>query len=350
MDEYVSGVVREMELRAADYYFPPASTLYLGGGTPSLLAPDLAGRLVEAARDRYALASDAEVTLEANPGTVTEETLAGFHRAGFNRLSLGVQSFDDQVLQILGRVHNSKAARDAVAAARAAGFANIGIDLIHSLPGQTLRQWEETLFRAVELRPEHISAYGLTVEEGTPLHRQVAAGLLTLPDDDAGAHMYRIAQDILGAAGYEQYEIANYALPGRRSRHNQIYWLRESCLGFGAAAHSFLADPPYGRRWHTPADPTEYLCRIAAGELPEDDVMLPTRREAMAEACFLGLRMSDGIDPEQFRSAFGESPEQIYGAALEPLFKAGFLRYSGGRLFIPPDRLILSNQILVHFL
>jgi oxygen-independent coproporphyrinogen-3 oxidase len=349
-EEYVAGVVREMEIRAGLLDGTgSAESLYLGGGTPSLLPPELVARFVTTARDRYALVPDAEVTLEANPGTVTTETLAGYREAGVNRLSLGVQSFDDRMLALLGRVHTAAEARDAVVAARAAGFDNIGFDLMHSLPGQTTREWGEALVLALELRPDHISAYGLTLEEGTPLHRLKKKGRLSLPDDEEGALMYRMTADILTATGYEQYEIANYALPGRRSRHNQVYWRREPYLGFGAAAHSFLTVPLFGRRWHNPHDPAEYLLALVAGRLLEEDVVVLTRREAMAETFFLGLRTTDGVDTERFQETFGESVEPAYGLEIERLLKAGLLERHGSRLSIPTSRLVLSNQVLVKF-
>lgn len=349
-EEYVAGVIREMELRA-DLPDTPVTTetLYLGGGTPSLLPPELVAWLVTTARVRYALAPDAEVTLEANPGTITPKTLAGYRKAGVNRLSLGVQSLDDRMLALLGRVHTAAEARDAVVAARAAGFDNIGLDLMHSLPGQTTRDWAETLAQAVELRPEHISAYGLTVEEGTPLYRLQEEGRLLLPDDGEGAFLYRMTANILDAAGYEQYEISNFALHDRRSRHNQVYWRREPYLGFGAAAHSFLSNPTFGRRWRNPHDPEEYLRVLGSGRLPEEDVVALTRREAMAETFFLGLRTTDGVDTERFRETFGEPVEQPYGPEILYLLGAGLLERHGSRLFIPTSHLVLSNQILVRF-
>ena len=350
MGEYGAGVIREMELRARLFTASMAAdTLYLGGGTPSLLPPELVARFIGTAREHYGLVSDAEITLEANPGTVTPESLAGFRRAGVNRLSLGIQSFDDRMLKILGRAHTSREARDAVAAARGAGFDNLGIDLIHSLPGQTPDQWQEELRQLLLLGPEHLSVYGLTLEVGTPLHRLREEGKLELPDDDMGALMYRMTTDILGAAGYEQYEIANFARPGRRSRHNQVYWRREPYLGFGAAAHSFLPMAPFGQRWHNPLDPAEYLGKISSGGLPLEDFMELSRRDAMAETFFLGLRTTDGVDTERFRESFGETVQQVYGQEIEQLLGAGLLQRHGTRLAIPVPLLLLSNQILVKF-
>jgi oxygen-independent coproporphyrinogen III oxidase len=350
LKEYAEGVVREMELRAGLLPDPVVSrTLYLGGGTPSLLPPELVARFISVARTLYGLLPDAEITLEANPGTVTRESLAGFRNAGVNRLSLGVQSFDDRMLTLLGRVHTAAEARDAVVAARGAGFDNLGLDLIHSLPGQTPQAWQEELRQAVELAPEHLSAYGLILEEGTPLHRLGEEGGFALPDDELGALMYRMTADILGATGYEQYEIANFARRGRRSRHNQVYWQRGSCLGFGAAAHSFLRNPSFGRRWHNPLDPTEYLSSLDMGKISEEESVVLTKRDAMSETFFLGLRMTDGVDTERFRESFGEDVRAVYGAEIDSLLDTGLLRSHAGRLSIPAPLLVLSNQVLVRF-
>ncbi|HTG81218.1 MAG TPA: radical SAM family heme chaperone HemW, partial [Geobacteraceae bacterium] len=251
--DYIAAAVREMALRAEKVAAPvSAPTLYIGGGTPSLMEPSLVGRLIDTAARLYGLAAGAEITLEANPGTLTAEKLAGYRAAGVNRLSLGVQSFDDAMLGVLGRVHTAREALDSYATARATGFVNIGIDLIHSLPGQTPEMWRGELTRAIDLGPEHVSAYGLTVEEGTPFQRLESDGRLSLPDEDAAVTMFRETGAVLGRAGYERYEISNFARPGFRSRHNQVYWRRGNYLGFGAGAHSFLRSPGFGVRWRNP--------------------------------------------------------------------------------------------------
>ena len=326
-----------------------AETLYLGGGTPSLLQPQLVARFIETARECYGLRPDAEITLEANPGTVTPESLAGYRAAGVNRLSLGIQSFNDGMLATLGRVHTVREAREAVAAARGVGFDNLGIDLIHSLPGETEEDWHKELLQAVALGPEHISTYGLTLEEGTPLYRLRESGQLTLPDEDAGALMFRMTTDILGAAGYEQYEISNFARPGRRSLHNQVYWRRGSCLGFGSAAHSFLANPSFGHRWHNPDDPDEYMRSLLTGIPVEEDLTLLSLEDAMAETFFLGLRTTDGVDTKRFQEIFGKTVQEVYGTEIECLLDAGLLQQHGSRLSIPAPLFLLSNQILVKF-
>jgi oxygen-independent coproporphyrinogen-3 oxidase len=348
--EYIDGVVREMELRAAHLDGALAApTLYFGGGTPSLLEPALVARVVDAAARRFGLERDAEITLEANPGTLTEERLRGYRAAGLNRLSLGVQSFDDRQLAFLGRVHSAAQARDAFTLAGRAGFANIGMDLMHSLPGESLALWRADLAEAVALGPAHLSVYGLTIEEGTPLAALEEAGELgPLPGDDS-AEMIREAMARLAGAGYEQYEIANFARPGCRSRHNQAYWRRAPYLGFGAGAHSFIREG-YGVRWQNANDPAGYLASLAEGRLPDEGRETLSRGDAMAEFMFLGLRMLDGIETERFRAEFDAPVTAVWPGEIDFLTTAGLLERVGTRLWLTPRALPVANQVFVRFL
>lgn len=349
-EEYVAAMLREMALRRQSFpRQPETATLYIGGGTPSLLAPHLIGSLIDAAAEHYALSATAEITLEANPGTVTMESLAGYRSAGVNRLSLGVQSLDDGLLEMLGRFHSAAEARQAVSMARAAGFDNLGIDLIHSLPGQSLTAWELTLAEAVALGPEHISAYGLSIEEGTPFHAMMEQGELELPPEETAARMLETTMERLPAAGYAQYEIANFSRPGRQSRHNRVYWQRGNYLGIGAAAHSFLRAPLFGRRWNNPSLPQDYLHALAAGNLPDEQVMLLSRRDAMGEAVFLGLRLLEGIDPAAFADEFGESLETAYPGVLKRHIADGLLQETDGRINLTKRGLLLANRVFASF-
>jgi oxygen-independent coproporphyrinogen III oxidase len=348
--DYTAALLREMELRRetlADQVSAP--TLYFGGGTPSLLEPKLVALLIEAAAEFYGLAAGAEITIEANPGTVTRERLAAYRAAGVNRLSLGVQSFNDSLLQRLGRVHSAAQALAAFEAARSAGFANVGVDLIHSLPGQDPALWLAELERAVALAPEHISAYGLTIEEGTPFHALARGGELALPGEEEAAGMFEETATVLGEAGYEHYEISNFARSGCRSRHNQVYWCRESYLGFGAGAHSFLATPRFGRRWHNPERPELYLQTLESGLAPQEGLTAPTEREAKGERLFLGLRMMEGVDGELFREEFGVSIVAAYPAELPGLLAEGLLEWEGGRLRLSRRGILLANQVFMRF-
>lgn len=349
-DAYVGAVVREMELRAGMLAgAATVSTVYMGGGTPSLLEPGPVGALLEAAGRCFILPGDAEITLEVNPGTVTFQSLAGYRSAGINRLSVGVQSLDDAMLAMLGRIHTADEARTAVSLARGAGFDNLGIDLIHSLPGQALDHWENTLRDAVSLGPEHLSVYGLSLEEGTPLWLRHEKGELTLPDEETSARMYETAMDLLPAVGYEQYEIANFSRAGRCSRHNLVYWDRGNYLGLGAAAHSFLNSPGYGRRWRNPHDIREYCRLISDGILPAQDMMELSRRDAMGETLFLGLRCMEGVDTEAFRALFGVSIADAFPGVVERHLANGLLTASDGRLRLSRRGLLLANRVFADF-
>jgi oxygen-independent coproporphyrinogen-3 oxidase len=349
--EYVSALVREMELRAAKLA-PPVTvpTLYLGGGTPSLMAPELVGRVIDAVAKLFGLETDAEITLEANPGTLSLDRLAGYRAAGVNRLSLGVQSFNDAQLMRLGRIHSAREAKEAYNSARAAGFANIGMDLIHSLPGETPALWTTDLSMAVALGPEHISAYDLTVEEGTPFHLLRSSGRLHFPGEDEAADMFQETALRLGTAGYEQYEISNFARAGFRSRHNQVYWRRGAYLGFGAGAHSFSPSPGFGVRWRNAENPERYMEVMAQELLPEEELTAVSQRDAMAEFFFLGLRMREGVAVEAFHNSFGISPEEAYPYELAELLSNGLLEREGDWLRLSGRGMMVANQVFMRFL
>ncbi|BDV41111.1 coproporphyrinogen III oxidase [Geotalea uraniireducens] len=350
-EEYVSLLVTELELRSAallrDFR---VATIYFGGGTPSLLAPPLINRFLTAVFRLLAVADDAEVTLEANPGTVTAESLAAYRTAGVNRLSLGVQSLDDRMLEKLGRIHTCRDARNAVDAARAAGFANLGIDLIHSLPGQDCRHWRSELLRALQLAPDHVSAYGLTVEEGTPFARLVEAGTLVLPEEEESARMFEMTMELLTGAGYDHYEISNFARPGYRSRHNQVYWQRGDYLGLGVGAHSFFRSPAPGCRWQNHESLADYRQALGAGRFAEEGLVRLTEREAMAEWLFLGLRMREGILIERFREEFGTPLGAVYGTVIDRLAECGLLSLEHGKMRLTDHGLLLSNRVFAAFL
>ncbi len=351
IDEYVNVLLEEMRLYREEIAASFAiETLYFGGGTPSLLNPLQVGKVIERTAGLFDLERDAEITIEANPGTLKEEKLAGFRSCGINRLSLGVQSFKDSMLKKLGRVHTASQAVDAFRAARNCGLENIGIDLINSLPGQTPAMWEEDLLSAVSFGPEHVSVYGLTIEEGTPFAAMDNKGALRLPDEDDCATMFEDTSRVLALSGYEHYEISNYARPGRRSRHNQVYWRRGNYLGFGCGAHSFLRNPGFGMRWRNPVNIEEYMRSVRGGFWPGVEKHSIGRREAMAEKLFLGLRMSDGVDLEEFREEFGAGFEEVYSGQCSALLDGGLLEISGGRLRIPERSMIISNRIFEKFL
>jgi oxygen-independent coproporphyrinogen III oxidase len=346
--EYVELLLGEISATAAGFARQPAATLYFGGGTPSLLPPEQIARLIAAVRKSCGLVEAAEVTLEANPGTITLASLQGYLATGVNRLSIGIQSLDDAELQLLGRIHSADAARAAFTLARKAGFRNIGIDLMHSLPGQSSAAWQTTLREAIAMGPEHISAYGLTAEEGTPFAAMVARGDMLLPEEDLAVAMFELTTELLQQAGYDHYEIANFALPGFRSRHNQVYWRRQDYLGFGAGAHSFSRAAGYGVRWENPAKLAEYAAVITEGR-GIDKAAPISRREAMAEFFFLGLRLTAGVDPGRFIEEFGVAAEAAFPGVIERQIARGLMVLEGGMLRLTPHGLLLANRVMLEF-
>ncbi len=339
---YVEALEREIreagDGRAAD-------TIYLGGGTPSLLEPGEIARLVAACRGSYALAPDAEVTLEANPETVDAGRLAGFRQAGVNRLSFGVQSFRDEELRRLGRLHDSARARAAVAEARAAGFDNLSLDLMSWLPGQSLDDWRTSVEALVALGPEHASLYLLELYPNAPLRDEMArAGWSQAPDEDAAA-MYLWALERLDTAGYEHYEISNVARPGRRARHNLKYWTGGSWRGFGCGAHS-TAD---GARWQNVAGSGDYVTRVEAGVSPALERRTLSSRERLEEALFMGLRLAGGLDLAEISRRHGADVWRIYGAELSPYVDEGLLTGAPDHLRLTRRGMLVSNDVLSVF-
>jgi len=346
LESYVEHMLSEMLLVT-----PPArklDSIYFGGGTPSLLKAGQLERLIQRGDDLFCLAANCEITLEANPGTVDPATLSAFKSSGVNRLSLGVQSFNDNFLEILGRPHNADQARHAFNDARKAGFTNIGIDLMNSLPSQNSRDWETDLQQVIRLSPEHISVYGLTVEEGTPFYHRYPDGCPEIPDEDISADMFEMADDLLTEAGYEHYEIANYARSGYRSRHNSGYWQRDGYQGVGVGAHSFFKDGN-GVRFSNVSSLREYAGALRYGRLPVLEKHRLTTDDATEEYIFLGLRLAEGIKFRAFEQEFGRSFFEIYGTITDELVKAGLLRQEEDSLRLTRRGMLLSNQVFNRF-
>lgn len=324
-------------------------TVFFGGGTPSLLPLHELERILAALRDAFALIPDPEVSLEANPGTVDEPYLRGLRALGVNRLSLGVQSFHDDELAALDRIHTAAEAEAAFRAARAAGFDNVNLDLIFGLPGQTLERWAANVRRALALRPEHLSLYALTVEEGTPLAAQVRRGAVPAPDPDLQADMYELADGLLTEHGYVQYEISNWSLPGRRCRHNLTYWENRPYLGLGPGAHSCFG----GRRFAVVRSPRAYIRALAAGgngmpQVEWEEPLDPATE--MAETMLLGLRLADGVSLTAFRDRFGVALLDVYADAVRELTDLGVLALAGGRLRLTASGRLLANEAFLRFL
>lgn len=322
---FVDAVLAEMALVASRFPFP-CDTLYFGGGTPSLLPPADVARLIAAARTHFRLAADAEITLEANPCTVTPESLAAYRRAGVNRLSIGIQSFDPDQLRRLGRIHAPSAAVAALQAARDAGFANIGIDLIYGLPDQTEADWRWELERATALEPDHISAYLLTWAPGTPLRRDRRRGRVQPPSEAIAARLFDQTFDTLAEFGYPAYETSNFARsPEFRSRHNQKYWQHAPYRGLGPAAHSF--SPPE-RSWNHPSV-RAYIATLRRGGTPIAGRETLGIVELTTEAMYLGLRRAAGIDAVEWRRRFGKDFDGMFADALEMFRAEGWMESAG---------------------
>jgi oxygen-independent coproporphyrinogen-3 oxidase len=320
--------------------------VYLGGGTPSLLDPADLAKIIEAFRASFSTQFD-EVTLEADPETISPEKAAAWREAGFNRISMGVQSFDDAELRAAGRMHRRADVFQATKILRAAGFANLSFDLIAGLPHQTDRSWEDSVAQLLELRPEHVSIYMMEIDEGSRLGLEVLQdgerySAKALPSDDSMANYYEYGCRQLAAAGYSHYEISNWGLPGFESRHNLKYWRREPYFGFGAGAHSFNGS----QRWANAHDPAAYADSVLRGHFPVEQLENVSQGQALEEELFLGLRQLAGIDLK--------SIEEKYGAALRPrvedLVTQGLVEWDGPRLRLSPERLTVSNEVFVHLL
>lgn len=329
---YVRGLEAEAALWAGEWRDERFASVFLGGGTPTTLeAMDLAGLLARL-RDRFDVAPDAEVTIEANPDTVDEAKLSALLNAGYTRLSMGAQSFDPRVLQSLERVHSPGSVRRAYANARAAGCANVNLDLIYGADGETLDSWRRTLEETIGLGPEHVSAYALTIEPATPLGRKVQAGLVPPPDPDLQADMFGLACELLGGAGYEHYEVSNWSKPGFACRHNLGYWERRPYLGLGAGAHSYRD----GRRWWNVRPPGEYLDAVEAGVRPIGGEEQLTPQDERLEEVFLKLRILDGVP------AADVDPK-----AASTFLELGLLTRRDGHL-VPTERgMLLLNELVL---
>jgi oxygen-independent coproporphyrinogen-3 oxidase len=348
---YVAAL--EKEIRATEFRGLPARTVFFGGGTPSELDGEQLHRLTAALRETFPMVGadtpllvDPEWTIECNPGSTGASLLSAMRGAGFNRLSLGVQSFHDHHLRALGRIHTAEEARGAVVLARAAGFRRLNLDLIFCLPGQTMREWQADVEEALRLHPEHLSLYNLTIEEETEFGRRYRSGLLTLPDEDLSADMYEWAIDRLAGEGYALYEVSNFALPGEECRHNQVYWRREPSLGFGLGAASFAG----GIRWTTTRSMQRYLASVDTAGVPERDIVERLEpRAAAGEEIMLALRTAEGADLEAICRRHDLSRE-LFGEAVEKLLAERLLQRRGNTLCLTRRGLLVANAVCGEFL
>jgi oxygen-independent coproporphyrinogen-3 oxidase len=341
-DEFLTALRREAANYRNEYGELTFQSVYIGGGTPTVLSPVQIGRLGDAIKDHFPVPETAEFTVEANPNSVSEENLSAWLGIGANRLSLGVQSFEDNVLGILGRLHTAGQALSAFHLARTAGFRVVGLDLIYGVPGQTTTQWKTTLETAVSCRPEHLSVYSLSIDEGSLFKQELDAGRFTAPDEDTAADMYECSAAMLAGAGYRRYEISNFALPGSECRHNLNYWERGEYLGLGPAAWSYMK----GRRYHNIAESDEYARRMASGISAVAGSEVPGQEQASRETLLLSLRTMKGLDLDGYRREYGLRVSQRLEAAMAPLREAGLLQIRDGRATLSERGILLSNEAL----
>lgn len=342
---YAKRLMEDIGVMGKRYGEIPVETIFIGGGTPSVPDSGLIVEIMEHVRHAFHVADGAEISMEANPGTVTREKLTDYRKAGINRLSFGLQSANDRELKLLGRIHTWAEFLESFTLARECGFANLNIDLMSALPGQTCESWKETLSRVTDLDPEHISAYSLIIEEGTPFGERYGSeeGRKLLPDEDSEREMYHETKRFLKDCGYERYEISNYAKPGRECRHNIGYWTGVPYLGLGLGASSYLD----GCRFTVNPDMKQYL-----EEKPGifADIEKLTKKDMEEEFFYVGLRMTAGVSLSEFERRFGISAKEVYPGLMETFVKEKAARFEGDRFVLTDYGLDVSNYIMAQFL
>ena len=358
MPEYVEALRKDIGRWGAYLKKPEVHTVFFGGGTPSLLSPPQVQALMDSLRSAFTLTADAEVTLEANPGDCSLAHFQRIHDVGITRLSMGIQTFDDAALRSLGRRHSALVAREAVQIAKKAGFKSVNFDLIYSLPGQTMDQWRKNLEEAMSLRPSHLSLYALTLEEDTPMWRDVNRGKLPAPDPDLAADMYELARETLGQAGYSHYEISNWAFDGMECRHNLTYWRNQPYIGLGPGAHSFFRNHRYSVI-RSPQEYAKFIPQTTPSAFPESlkslspiDFIEPIDSQLEhAETAILGLRLvNEGVSKSSFTARFGEQAWVELLKKIQVTKEMGLVAVSNDQLRLTSKGLLLSNEVFWRLL
>lgn len=343
--QYAKRLMEDIDCMGKEYGDIPVDTIFIGGGTPSVPESRLIVDLMEHVNRAFQISDGAEISMEANPGTVTREKLKEYRRAGINRISFGLQSANDRELKLLGRIHTWAEFLESFALARECGFTNLNIDLMSALPGQTCESWKDTLKRVTDLEPEHISAYSLIIEDGTPFGEKYGSeeGRKLLPDEDSEREMYHETKRFLRECGYERYEISNYAKPGRECRHNIGYWTGVPYLGLGLGASSYMN----GSRFAVSSDMQQYL-----EEKPGTftDVEKLTKKDMEEEFFYVGLRMTAGVSLSEFERRFGMSAEEVYPGLMETFVEEKAAEFWGDRFVLTDYGLDVSNYIMAQFL
>ena len=343
-EQYISSLQIEAAGYKHDFLNALFDTVYMGGGTPSALEPEQLDRVISIIKEQFRIADDAEFTVESNPNTITSEKLELLLERGVNRLSLGIQSLSDEILVTLGRLHTAEQAIEAFSLARGSGFNNIGVDLIYGIPGQTMKQWEESLDAVIGLKPEHLSIYSLSLDEGSQFHRMAEAHRFTLPDDEIVAQMYERAVMKLRKAGFDQYELSNFSLPGFECRHNINYWERGEYLGLGPGAWSFIS----GRRYANIADSAAYSQMLSCGQKAVHSQEVVATAMAAREAVLLGIRTMKGLDLDRFERDFGKDLRSQLERNISQLEDSGLLLVRDGRLKLTDQGMLLSDEVLAR--
>ena len=343
-ERYIDALAIEMAIVAEAGHLRPLETVFLGGGTPSLLSCELLERLFNSLRSCFELRRGAEISIEINPGTVDRKKLAVMQRAGVNRLSFGVQSFNDRELRGIGRIHTAAEARAAVEMARREGFSNVSLDLMYGLPGQGPESWKNSLEEAILLELSHLSLYQLTVEEQTPLQRMITDGERAVPREELIAEMDEITSGLTGSAGLRRYEISNYSQAGSECRHNRVYWQNDSYFGCGAGAVSYIG----GSRRRNENIPESYCDLVEAGESVVVETEILSRDESLRETVIMGLRMTEGVSVAAVKERFGVDLGEYYGTSLEDLIRKDLLWLTDSSLCLTARGRIFANQVMAE--
>ena len=345
VERYVNALVKEISESKTQNPKSEIETIYFGGGTPSLLSPKQLEKILNAIHQNFSVLPDIELTMEMNPATVSLETLREYRNLGVNRASFGAQTFDDTELKRLGRRHTAADVRETIELLRAAHFENVSFDLIAGLPRQTLLHWERNLDEALKLKPEHLSLYLLEIHEGTPLAEQIRSRRQPVPDEDLAGEMYELIVEKTRGAGYLQYEISNFALPGFESRHNSKYWLCEPVFAFGVSAHSFDG----AARRSNERDTNRYVSLVESGKSPVVEEIGLDKKQLSAEFAFLRLRLAKGLDLKDYERRFGANLREEFAEDLSRLEEAGLIEFTENRLKLTRRGFLFSNEVFAVF-
>ena len=345
ISSYISALYQEITAYSKKLKNSNVKTIYLGGGTPTILSGVQIYNILEFCKDKFTIDKDAEITIEANPGTLDDEKLKLLTESGINRLSLGAQSFNNLFLKKLGRIHNTQDIIDSYYLAREKGFNNINIDIMFALPDQTTEDLQVTLKKVISLNPDHLSLYNLTIKPGTEYYKKYKKGKLNLPTEDEEYDMYNWAINFLEESGFEQYEISNFARPHKRSVHNLIYWQNKPYLGIGAGAYSFIK----GYRYMNYENPARYIKEIMSGKLPVDNGEKLSLRKRMIETIILGLRTKDGLGYKKFKTRFGVNLNDIFSKQVNKLVNLGLLEKGDCKIKLTKKGIFLANTVFREF-